>query len=142
MIWIQPFAVMVLVLKPLGADQSVGEVDEDAGGHDRAEDVVEAHGTGLSEMVAADRVCGGDQEKHGAGSDEDEIKHGCSRGVRPERQNARSVADRRTDGYRPDIGLVAVFFREGSRRGFIEILWVSRPAARVSRTRRALSRAA
>jgi hypothetical protein len=70
--------------EPLGADEGEGEVGEETGGRERAEDEVEGHGS-LSEAFAERDVAGGEHEEREARGDEDDVEHGAdirSLGVR------------------------------------------------------------
>ena len=72
----QPLKVMMSrSSEALCADQRIGEVEEDAGGHDRAEDDIEAHGD-PSQAIATVGIRRGEQEEAAAGYEKDEIEHG------------------------------------------------------------------
>ena len=62
----------------LWPQQRVGEVDEQARGHERAEPIVESHeswGVILSEPVAQERVADCQSEKDQRKSDHEDIEH-------------------------------------------------------------------
>jgi hypothetical protein len=57
-IWIQPLAVMSLPSETLWPEKGVDEIDEQSGGHDRRERVVEGHRLSsepLAEVAVSDR---------------------------------------------------------------------------------------
>ena len=61
--------------EPLGAEQGVGEVDEQAQGHETAERVVEEHDAISSEPVARDGVADRESEKGKADGHHDQVEH-------------------------------------------------------------------
>ncbi len=69
--------------EPLGADEGVGEVDEEPGGHEGAESKVEGHGGLPSEPFAEDGVAGGEREDGEASGEEEDVGHGSSVSVGP-----------------------------------------------------------
>src|SRR3954467_9770597 len=79
-IWIQPLRVMTGVpSEPLRAEQGVGEVDEQAQGHETAECIVEEHDAISSEPVTGDGVADREREKGKASGDHDQVEHGSLR---------------------------------------------------------------
>ena len=61
--------------EPLGPEQGVGEVDEQAQGHEAAERVVEEHDAISSEPVAGDGVADREREEGKTDGHHDQVEH-------------------------------------------------------------------
>ena len=69
-------AVMVVIPSELlGPEQGVGEIDEEAHGHERRERIVESHSR-LLEPVAGIDVANRQREEDDADGDHDDVHHG------------------------------------------------------------------
>jgi hypothetical protein len=67
--------VMSGLSEPLGADERVDEVGEEAGGHDTAERVIDDHRVLLEPVAGAD-IGDAEREEGDADGDEDHVEHG------------------------------------------------------------------